>query len=30
MNPGKQEEKKETVKYRIAGVTPSLFDGVAK
>jgi ribonucleoside-triphosphate reductase len=30
MNPGKQEEKKETVKYRIAGVAPSLFDGVAK
>ncbi|NLM21664.1 MAG: ribonucleoside triphosphate reductase [Peptococcaceae bacterium] len=30
MNPGKQEEKKETVKYKIAGITPSLFDGVAK
>lgn len=30
MNPGKQEEKKETVKYKVAGVTPSLFDGVAK
>jgi len=30
MNPGKQEEKRETVKFRIAGVTPSLFDGVAK
>lgn len=30
MNPGKQEEKKETVKYMIEGVTPSLFDGVAK
>jgi ribonucleoside-triphosphate reductase len=30
MNPGKQEEKKETLKYRIAGITPSLFDGVAK
>ncbi|MFA6807956.1 MAG: ribonucleoside triphosphate reductase, partial [Eubacteriales bacterium] len=30
MNPGKKEEKKETLKYRIEGVTPSLFDGVAK
>ncbi len=30
MNPGKQEEKKETVKYNVKGVTPSLFDGVAK
>lgn len=30
MNPGKQEEKKETRRYIIEGVTPSLFDGVAK
>lgn len=30
MNPGKQEEKKETRRYVIEGVTPSLFDGVAK
>ena len=30
MNPGKQEEKKETVKYHVTGITPSLFDGVAK
>lgn len=30
MNPGKQEEKKETAKFNVEGVTPSLFDGVAK
>jgi len=30
MNPGKQEEKRQTVKFKIAGLTPSLFDGVAK
>lgn len=30
MNPGKQEEKRETRKYKITGITPSLFDGVAK
>lgn len=30
MNPGKQEEKKDTLKFKITGVTPSLFDGVAK
>ncbi|ADY56999.1 anaerobic ribonucleoside-triphosphate reductase [Syntrophobotulus glycolicus DSM 8271] len=30
MNPGKQEEKKETRRYVVAGITPSLFDGVAK